>query len=123
MPYKYFTEDELKCQHCGSKGIDKDFMNKIEDLRHDLGFPFKVNSAYRCKDHPIEARKKAPGAHESGHALDIGVSGEQAHRLLYAALGAGMTGIGVNQKGNSRFIHLDDLKCAENRPRPWIWSY
>ena len=98
-------------------------MEKIESLRSDLGFPFKVNSAYRCKDHPIEARKKAPGAHESGHALDIGVSGEQAHRLLDAALGVGMTGVGVNQKGNSRFIHLDDLEWAEDRPRPWIWSY
>ena len=103
--------------------MDKDFMDKIEDLRHALGFPFKVNSAYRCKGHPIEARKKAPGAHESGHALDIGVDGEQAHRLLHAALEAGMTGIGVNQKGNSRFIHLDDLEWADNRPRPGVWSY
>jgi uncharacterized protein YcbK (DUF882 family) len=121
--YKYFSTDELKCQHCGAEGIDEDFMEKIESLRSDLGFPFKVNSAYRCKDHPIEARKASPGAHESGHALDIGVTGEQAHRLLYAALEAGMTGIGVNQKGSSRFIHLDDLEWAENRPRPWIWSY
>jgi zinc D-Ala-D-Ala carboxypeptidase len=123
MPYKYFTEDELKCQHCGAEGMDEDFMEKIEDLRHDLGFPFKVTSAYRCKDHPIEARKASPGAHESGHALDISIAGEDALRLLHAALEEGMTGIGVNQKGDSRFIHLDDLGWAKNRPRPWIWSY
>ena len=121
--YKYFSTDELKCQHCGAEGMDEDFMEKIAAIRHDLGFPFKVNSAYRCKDHPLEARKASPGAHESGHALDISIAGEDALRLLHAALEAGMTGIGVNQKGDSRFIHLDDLGWAKNRPRPWIWSY
>ncbi len=121
--YKYFSMDELKCQHCGEQGMDETFMTKIEALRFQLGFPFTVTSAYRCKNHPIEARKSSPGAHESGRAIDIGVSGEQAYRLLEAAFSVGITGIGVNQKGGSRFIHLDDLEWDENRPRPWIWSY
>ena len=68
-------------------------------------------------------KKKTPGAHASGHAIDIAVTGNQAHRLLEAALSMGMTGIGVNQKGPNRFIHLDDLEWDENRPRPWVWSY
>ena len=121
--YKYFSMDELKCQHCGEQGMDEAFMIKIEALRHELGFPFTVTSAYRCKDHIIERKKKTPGAHASGHAIDIAVSGNQAHRLLDAAFRVGMTGIGVNQKGNNRFIHLDDLEWDENRPRPWVWSY
>ena len=95
--YKYFSIDELKCQHCEKQGMNKEFMIKVEALRHELGFPFTVTSAYRCKDHPIEARKASPGSHESG--------------------------IGVNQKGSSRFIHLDDLENSKGRPRPHIWSY
>ena len=123
MDYKYFTVDELKCQHCGDHKMDNDFMMKIEALRHELGFPFTVTSAYRCPDHPIEARKASPGAHASGRALDIACQGDKAHRILEGAMKFGMTGIGVNQKGSSRFIHLDDLKSEKGRPRPWVWSY
>ena len=120
---KYFTEEELKCQHCGKYEMDEDFMEKIEALRHEVRFPFIVTSAYRCPEHPIEARKKAAGAHTSGRAIDIAVSGAHAHRLLEAALSMGLSGIGVNQKGANRFIHLDDLEWDKDRPRPWIWSY
>ncbi len=121
---KYFTEDELKCTHCGKSGMDKDFMIRIEALREQLGFPFPVNSAYRCPEHPIEARKSSPGAHSTGQAIDIGVQGEKAHMLLDAALQAGFTGIGVSQKGSlGRFIHLDDLDGSSERPRPTVWSY
>ena len=121
---KYFTEDELKCTHCGKSGMDKDFMVRIEALREQLGFPFPVNSAYRCPEHPIEERKSSPGAHSTGQAIDIGVQGEKAHMLLDAALQAGFTGIGVSQKGSlGRFIHLDDLEGSSERPRPTVWSY
>ena len=121
---KYFTEDELKCTHCGKSGMDKDFMVRIEALREQLGFPFPVNSAYRCPEHPIEARKSSPGAISIVHAIDIGVQGEKAHMLLDAALQAGFTGIGVSQKGSlGRFIHLDDLEGSSERPRPTVWSY
>ena len=120
---RYFTEEELKCQHCGEYKMNADFMEKIEALRYELGFPFVVTSAYRCAEHPIEARKKAVGAHVSGRAIDIAVSGNQAHRLLEAALSMGLSGIGVKQKGTGRFIHLDDLEWSESRPRPWVWSY
>jgi len=41
--------------------------------------------------------------------------------LLKIALEEGMTGIGVQQKGSGRFLHLDDV--TEEIQRPWIWSY
>ena len=104
--------------------MDANFMVRIEALREQLGFPFPVNSAYRCPDHPIEARKSKAGAHSTGQAIDIGVRGEKAHILLDAALQAGFTGIGINQKGsNGRFIHLDDIENSPERPRPTVWSY
>lgn len=96
--YKYFTEEELLCQHCNAKGIDSNFMQKIDQLREDLGFPFPVTSGYRCPKHPIEARKSSPGAHTTGRAIDIGVRGERAYRLIQKALEHGFSGIGVNQK-------------------------
>jgi len=98
-------------------------MNRLTSLREDWGQPMVVNSAYRCPNHPIEARKARPGAHASGRAVDIAVRGEDAYKLLLVALGHGFTGIGVNQKGDSRFIHLDDLTEEDGKYRPTIWSY
>jgi len=123
MEFKYFTEAELSCSHCQINGIHISFMKKIEALRESLGFPFIVTSGYRCPQHPIEAKKQSYGAHSTGHAMDLAVRGENAYRLLDGALRAGFTGIGVNQKGNARFIHLDNIKSSERRPRPWVWSY
>ena len=97
-----------------------EFMAKLQKLRETYGAPMKVTSGYRCPQHPIEAKKSAPGAHASGLACDIGVQGEEAHRLLGLALEAGFTGIGVQQKGAGRFLHLDTL---ESDLRPTVWSY
>ena len=121
--YKYFTVDELHCQHCGRDGMNQVFMQRVEALREKVGFPFIISSAYRCPDHPIEARKSSPGAHASGKALDITCSGTNAYELLKASLAMDFTGIGVNQTGTSRFIHLDTLEDAVGRPRPRVWSY
>ena len=123
MSFKYFTDTELHCSHCQQNKVDGYFMEKIEALRESLGFPFIVTSAYRCPKHPIEAPKKLSGAHSTGQAMDLSVHGENAYKLVYGALRAGFTGIGVNQKGDSRFIHLDNIKSSKDRPRPWIWSY
>ena len=115
--YKYFYVDELTCQHCNAEGMDKEFMQKIEKLREEADFPFIVTSAYRCTEHPLEAVKSTVGAHTTGRAIDIAVRGRQAHRLLKLAMKAGFTGIGVQQKGNSRFLHLDDMTEGN---RPWV---
>ena len=125
MPYKYFTEDELRCSHCGINNMNNLFMQRIVMLRELLGFPFIVTSAYRCKNHPIEVRKDSPGAHTTGQALDINVYGNNAHRLLEAALRAGFRGIGISLIGkhSERFIHLDNLSTSDDRPRPAVWSY
>jgi zinc D-Ala-D-Ala carboxypeptidase len=68
-------------------------------------------------------KHQAPGAHSTGRAIDIAVQGEKAHQLLKKAFSMGIGGIGVNQKGSGRFIHLDDLDETDNHTRPWVWSY
>ena len=80
----------------------------------------KITSGYRCPKHPIEAKKATPGAHSTGLACDIGVSGSEAHQVLSLAMELGFTGIGVQQKGTGRFIHVD-LTVGQNRPT--VWSY
>lgn len=120
----YFTKDEMKCQcGCRQDGMSDTFMDRLTSLRADWGRPMVVNSAYRCPNHPIEARKAKPGAHASGRAVDIAIQGEDARELLKMALEHGFTGIGVQQKGSSRFLHFDDLLAEDGFSRPTIWSY
>jgi uncharacterized protein YcbK (DUF882 family) len=118
--YPNFKAAEFNCSHCGKNEMKPDFMAKLQALRVAYGKPMRVTSGYRCPQHPIEAKKAAPGAHASGCACDIGIEGADAHRLLTLALAAGFTGIGVQQKGAGRFLHLDTMTSGA---RPTVWSY
>ncbi|WP_375750947.1 D-Ala-D-Ala carboxypeptidase family metallohydrolase [Vibrio sp. HN007] len=119
-------EFACKCGECGPESglnINPKTMDRLQDLRYDLDFPFVVTSGYRCPKHPEAMKKDEPGAHGHGQAVDIAVSGSRALSMICAAPVYFFTGVGVKQKGKSRFIHLDDMEAAPSRPRPWIWSY
>ena len=126
--YENFSEEEFKCRHCGECHMDEDTMSKAQLLRTLYGKPMKITSGYRCSEHPVEAKRAAAGRigpHTTGKAFDTAVSGRDAHAFLSAAHVVGFTGIGVQQKGQGRFIHLDTIKDDEHETirRPWIWSY
>jgi len=118
--YPNFTAAEFACSHCGANEVKESLLEKLQVLRTKYGKPMKITSGYRCPKHPIEAKKTAPGAHASGLACDVGVTGGEAHEILKLAFELGFTGIGVQQKGTGRFIHLD-LMTSPNRPT--VWSY
>ena len=118
--YPNFSQIEFECSHCGKCEMKPEFLSKLQELRNRYGKPMRVTSGYRCPDHPVEAKKSTPGAHASGCACDIGVEGADAHALLKIAFELGFSGIGVQQKGSGRFIHLDTLNAVY---RPNIWSY
>lgn len=116
----YFSKDELSCTCCGRYKFDPQFLIILNAIRESVG-PMPVSSGYRCPKHPIEARKvNGPGEHSTGLAVDIAVSGWRAYRLVEVALQFNVPRIGINQKGNSRFIHLG---MNEDFPNPTIWSY
>ena len=119
-----FSDAELACK-CGCGMLpDKMFMNRVEMLRAHCGFPFKVTSAARCPEHNARVSKTGrTGPHTTGRAIDIAVRGEQALKVIEHALLLRFTGIGVQQKGLARFIHVDLLPNGPGCPRPNIWSY
>lgn len=128
MKYQFFSADELKCQcgKCGPHKMQHDFMQKLERLREAAGFPFVLNSAYRCPTHNDNVSSTGlDGPHTTGRAVDIRCHGRRAFDLVRLAQAHGFTGIGVSQRGvhGARFIHLDDLPDALGQPRPWIWTY
>lgn len=99
------------------EGMNEEFMDRLISLRSELGFPLPVTSSLRDDDRH--------SMHNLGRAVDVGVWGERAFKLVSAAPKFGMVGIGIKQHGphNKRFIHVDDGLHVNGFPRPMIWSY
>lgn len=117
----YFTEKEQSCPCCGENRFNPHTLKRFNALRHFLGFSMQMTSGYRC-----EAYNTAKGytqTHATGQAGDIACTHWQAFMINKHHARFGFTGIGIRQKGSSRFIHLDDLGEVPGRPRPHIWSY
>lgn len=122
--WRYFKIEEFACKHCGANLMDHVFVTELDELRHDLGFALPVSSGYRCPVHNARVSSTgAKGPHTTGRAADFAVDRQRAHQVLKAALNRGFTGIGVQQKGVSRFIHLDNLPNLPGQPRPTVWTY
>lgn len=115
--YPNFSKDEFNCHETGENDMQHEFMMRLQQLRTAYAKPMIISSGYRSPRHSIEARKANPGTHAQGIAADILVRGPDAIRLLEMAIRMGFNGIGVQQKGDGRFIHLD------TRDIPAIWSY
>ena len=120
--YKNFTAKEFACQHCGKEGIKEELLNRLQALRTFLNFSFVVSSGYRCQSILSKQKNLSLVRTLQVLAVDILCRGTEAYKIITHAQEYGL-GIGVNQKGNSRFIHLDIADHTEEKPRPTVWSY
>lgn len=125
-PWPNFPYAELgcKCGKCDSDGSEMDpaFMAELQQLRTLYGKPMALSSAYRCPRHPVEAKKREPGEHTTGRAVDIACHGADALQILRLALALKFTRVGISQKGAARFIHLG-TSSGGRFPSPALWSY
>jgi len=104
--------------------MDPAYLEKLDQLRGDYGKPIIISSGYRCPSHNAKVSSTGTtGPHTTGKASDLQVDRSDAYLLLGLAYARGFTGIGINQKGSGRFIHLDTLREAPGQPRPTLWSY
>jgi zinc D-Ala-D-Ala carboxypeptidase len=115
--YQNFSKEEFDCKHTGKNEMTHEFMTMLQELRTHYERPIKITSGYRDITHPIESKKSEGGYHTRGIACDIACNSLQAYDIIKLAMRIGFTGIGVNQKGNKRFIHLD------LRDFPIVYSY
>ncbi len=118
---KYFSLAETECKcGCGAD-LTEAFKAECDGLREEFGKPLTMTSGARCGSYNMKVSTTGPkGPHTTGGAADFAVSGADAHKLLAIAMRRGFTGIGIQQKGTGRFIHLDKLTAP---PRPNLWSY
>jgi len=115
--WKHFKISEFDCKHCGENKMDPKFIDILDAIREEVGFGLVVTSGYRCPTHNQNVSSTGPnGPHTTGKAVDFGVQGDRAYAVVKAGVSRGLR-VGVNQKGNARFIHLDNINGSP------IWSY
>ena len=105
---KYFKNIE--------KGMNVEFLAKLDEAREFAGIPFIINSAYRSPEHP-ESIKNPTSSHIKGLAVDISAKDSITRfKVLNALIAVGFNRIGVA----GTFIHVDlDLDKSKNV----IWTY
>lgn len=111
---KYFKESEFIM---GGKPcfqyMDEVFLELLDALRDEVGFPLKLNSTYRSPEYNKSIGGSKGSKHMEGIAADISCTDSvKRAKLVYTALDLGLT-VGVAKT----FIHVD------NRPSQIMFTY
>jgi len=121
---KSFTFDEMACKNCphcgGISDMNEDFMMKLQQLRDSCNFPLHVNSGFRCKKKNIDCGGHENSAHLTGEGADLRCERNQARTVIQKAIEMGFS-VGIQQKGTSRFVHVDSKLRSSGNPN--LWSY
>lgn len=101
---KNFKPEDFTCKcGCGEAKASTDLIVKLQKARTTAGFPFVVNSAYRCEAHNKKVGGATSSRHLTGEAVDIGCT-DSVKRMKLVAIGIEhFTGIGVHKS----FVHFD----------------
>ena len=75
IPVKYFELAEFDCSFTGNNEMKPEFLEKLDQLRHNCGFPFVVTSGYRSPEVNAAIGGSATSAHCKGFAADFEVLG------------------------------------------------
>jgi len=102
---KHFRPEEFACSHCGTNGIDFEWVKVLDTIRGALGEPIIINSGYRCKEFDDSIGGK--GNHPLGIASDIRITeGAYLSDLLHMAMWQGVRRMIVYPKRG--FMHMDN---------------
>jgi zinc D-Ala-D-Ala carboxypeptidase len=115
---KHFSTEEFECKcklpSCKEQRISKELIDKLQELREELGIPLTVTSGFRCKDHNTAIGAAKASQHILGMAVDIRIN--DLTRLLEASIKR-FKAVGDGRvKG---FIHVDVRKTD----KPLLWLY
>jgi len=118
MKLKHFKKSEFTCKcGCGETVINDDLLFMLDKARGFAKIPFKINSGYRCENHP-ESKKNPTSSHIKGLAVDIECKDSNTRAIMMDALVyAEFERFGLHKS----FIHVDiDVL---DKVSPVIWLY
>ena len=112
-----FTHDEFSCScNCGFDDISLLLVEKLQELRDEVGKPIRVTSGCRCASHNRAIGGGLVSSHQSGLAADIDCSSSPERMNIIPAACRMFRRVGIAET----FIHLDiDL----SKDQDVIWTY
>tara|TARA_R110000751_G_scaffold18492_5_gene56289 strand:+ start:3146 stop:3559 length:414 start_codon:yes stop_codon:yes gene_type:complete len=117
MTLKHFKKSEFTCKcGCNSNNISGDLIHLLDKAREKAGIPFKINSGYRCENHPL-TKENPTSSHALGLAVDIKCTDSKSRAIIMDALVA----FDFERFGISKdFIHTD-IDGEKSTPRIWVY--
>lgn len=97
-----FQPSELACPHCGEFYYWPEFFDALQWAREQVGRPFNLNSAHRCRRHNAHVHG-APLSEHKRLAVDISLRGHDRRHLASVCRAAGFQGFGYY----NTFLHVD----------------
>ena len=98
--------------------LDRKMLDFLIKLEGTIGRELTITSGYRSPEHPIEAKKKSPGEHTTGLAVDVAaIGGTPVFEIVEAAIDLGCKRIGISRKSNFIHLGLDTSRVTS------IWTY
>lgn len=116
--WRNFRLAEIACRHCGEIIVDPVALDRLQQLRDQLGVPIMVNSAYRCPVHNRAVSGVPGGQHLLGKAFDISMANHDPHDFEAAARAVGFRGFGFYPKAAGNFMHID-MGPSRTWGTPW----
>lgn len=119
----HFDSTEFKCPCCGVAKINKDFVERLEQLHKKMNAKaIVISSGYRCAKHSLAVGGYANDAHVLGFAADLIVykqdgSPYTSKTVAYYAEQIGFGGIGLIDEN---YIHLDDRDRNQYANNHWF---
>ena len=116
---KYFNYSEFDSPDVIGSGklMDKDFLNKLDELREKFDKPIKINSGYRTEDHNANVGGTSSSSHIKGLAVDIACNNSKDRfAIIDICLDLGINRIGVA----GTFIHID---VDSDKSPNVLWTY
>lgn len=109
--YKYFSEKEIV-------GLKPELVEKLDKMREECGFPFKINSGFRTKEQNDKLKDAVvDSAHTTGEAVDIACTDSTKRmKMISSAFTNGISRIGIADT----YLHLD---IDKTKPQKVIWLY
>ena len=137
MNLRYFDTKEFdcNCSECKEKGntgmnMDKGFLQRLDNGRHESGIAWRINSGYRCPSH----NKNVGGVKNSSHknipckAADISTPDSSTrYKVITALLAQNFTRLGIGKAlcmWMEMMILRSEMWCGitmENDENEWIF--
>lgn len=115
--YRHFAVSEFRCPCCSQNYISERLVQMADDARELAGFPWKINSGYRCPKHNQKVGGVEGSSHTKGFAFDVHCSGStQRYAIVKALIAAGFKRIGIGET----FVHAD---IDDDKPQRVMWTY